>query len=71
MIANHQGKLLRRDAVLKEVWGASAARSSKSLDTYLVRLRKLFLRNGVDLASILSSRPGIGWLVDSRVRPKP
>lgn len=63
LISTHRGQLLTRKTVLSEVWGHGASLSGKSLDTYLVRLRRLFREHQGDLASVLSPLPGVGWRV--------
>jgi DNA-binding response OmpR family regulator len=40
-LCTHQGKVLKRDDILEKVWGNSRFFSSRSLDVFVSRLRKL------------------------------
>lgn len=61
--ARRRGRLLRRAEILARVWGPSARNDSRSLDTYLTRLRQVYRRGGVDLKRIVRSKSKVGWRV--------
>ena len=63
LFARRQGHLVKRSEILAHVWGPDATPASKSLDTYLVRLRSLYRKQGIDLMRILRSKPKVGWWV--------
>ena len=63
LFARHQGTLVRRTTILAHVWGPNATPTSKSLDTYLVRLRSHYRKNGIDLIRIVRCKPKVGWWV--------
>ena len=63
LFARRQGHLVRRSEILAHVWGPQANPTSKSLDTYLVRLRSHYRANGIDLTRVLRSKPKVGWWV--------
>ena len=63
LFARRQGHLVRRSEILAHVWGPHATPTSKSLDTYLVRLRSHYRKQGIDLGRVLRSKPKVGWWV--------
>lgn len=69
ILHRHQGALVKRVDLLSEVWGSAASIVGKSLDTHLVRLRRLFRENGADLAGVISPEPKVGWRVKSPPPP--
>jgi DNA-binding response OmpR family regulator len=38
----HENQALRREDLLKEVWEVSASNTTRTIDNFLVRLRRLF-----------------------------
>lgn len=63
VLATNSGRLVRRAEILAHVWGPEAVPTSKTLDTYLVRLRRAYQRGGIDLAQRLKAKPKVGWWV--------
>ena len=62
------GRLVRRAEILAHVWGPAAVPTSKTLDTYLVRLRRAYQRGGLDLTKWLKAKPKVGWRVQRERR---
>lgn len=62
------GRLVRRGEILAHVWGPTAVPTSKTLDTYLVRLRRAYERGGLDLTKWLKVKPKVGWWVQPQRR---
>ena len=63
LFASRKGQLVKRSEVLAHVWGPHANHTSKSLDVYLVRLRKLFEKGDVLLADYVVSKVKVGWWI--------
>jgi two-component system OmpR family response regulator len=63
LLSQRRGTLLRRTDVLAAVWGPDAAPDSKSLDTYMTRLRRAYDDAGIDFRRYVSSAPKVGWRV--------
>lgn len=63
VFAHHTGRLVRRAEILAQVWGPDAVPTSKSLDTYMTRLRCAYAKGGVDLRRYVVAKPKVGWRV--------
>lgn len=63
LLASRRGSLVRRSEILLQIWGPEAVPTSKSLDTYMSRLRRLYENEGIDFRSLVRPRPKIGWHV--------
>jgi DNA-binding response OmpR family regulator len=61
----HQGKVITRKALIHAVWGQHADVRSRSLDQYIVKVRDLFKRKGLDLADFRTVH-GIGYIFDPK-----
>ncbi len=68
VLASRRGHLARRSEILARVWGPGAVQTSKTLDTYLVRLRRIYQAGGLDLTRVLHAKPKVGWWVDAEVK---
>lgn len=64
--ARGQGRLVRRSEILEHVWGPKARPTSRSLDTYLTRLRQVYRKGGIDLKRIVRSKSKVGWWVAAK-----
>ena len=53
--------ILSRKSIIHNVWGEHANVKSRSLDQYIVRLRKLFAAHGIDTSSVIRTSHGIGY----------
>ena len=63
LFAERPGRLVRRLEILHHVWGPDAIPTSKSLDTYMTRLRRVFERGGSDLNRWVVAKPKLGWRI--------
>jgi DNA-binding response OmpR family regulator len=63
LLAQRRGGLVRRSEILAHVWGPDAVPTSKSLDTYLTRLRRAFAQAGVDFRAHVVAKPKVGWRI--------
>ncbi|HEY1792311.1 MAG TPA: response regulator transcription factor [Opitutaceae bacterium] len=61
----HQGKVITRKALIHAVWGQHADVRSRSLDQYVVKVRDLFKKKGLDLADFRTVH-GIGYIFDPK-----
>jgi DNA-binding response OmpR family regulator len=68
VLATRSGHLARRSEILARVWGPGAVQTSKTLDTYLVRLRRAYQAGGLDLTRVLHAKPKVGWWVDAEAK---
>jgi DNA-binding response OmpR family regulator len=62
---DHQGEVITRKALIHSVWGQHADVRSRSLDQYVVKVRELFKKNGLDLADFRTVH-GIGYIFDPK-----
>lgn len=60
---NNQGVVITRKALIHSVWGLHADVRSRSLDQYVVKVRELFKKHGVDLAAFRTVH-GVGYIFD-------
>lgn len=63
VFSRRRGELVRRAEILSEVWGPDAVPTSKSLDTYMTRLRSAYAKGGVNLRRFVAAKPKVGWRV--------
>ena len=59
--SDHRGRVLSRDELLKEVWGLTGDVRSRTVDNFVLRLRKLFEHDPAQPRYILSVR-GAGYV---------
>ncbi|OHE89036.1 MAG: transcriptional regulator [Verrucomicrobia bacterium RIFCSPLOWO2_12_FULL_64_8] len=60
---NNQGVVITRKALIHSVWGLHADVRSRSLDQYIVKVRDLFKKHGVDLSAFRTVH-GVGYIFD-------
>ena len=63
LLSRRSGTLVRRSEILAEIWGPNANPTSKSLDTYMTRLRSMYARAGVDFRTFVQPKSKVGWRV--------
>lgn len=56
LFRDHEGRVLSREELLKEAWGTDAPITTRTVDNFILRLRKLFERDPARPAHILSVR---------------
>jgi DNA-binding response OmpR family regulator len=61
----HHGEVITRKALIHSVWGQHADVRSRSLDQYVVKVRELFKKKGLDLADFRTVH-GIGYIFDPK-----
>lgn len=61
----HHGEVITRKALIHSVWGQHADVRSRSLDQYVVKVRDLFKRKGLDLKDFRTVH-GIGYIFDPK-----
>jgi DNA-binding response OmpR family regulator len=61
----HQGAVITRKALIHAVWGVHADIRSRSLDQYVVKIRELFKKHGLNLDAFRTVH-GIGYIFDPR-----
>jgi DNA-binding response OmpR family regulator len=61
----HPGEVITRKALIHSVWGQHADVRSRSLDQYVVKVRELFKKKGLDLAEFRTVH-GIGYIFDPK-----
>jgi DNA-binding response OmpR family regulator len=61
----HHGEVITRKALIHAVWGQHADVRSRSLDQYVVKVRDLFKKKGLDLADFRTVH-GIGYIFDPK-----
>ena len=54
--------ILSRKSIIHNVWGEHANVKSRSLDQYIVKLRKLYLAHGIDTDDTIRTSHGIGYI---------
>jgi DNA-binding response OmpR family regulator len=54
--------ILSRKSIIHSVWGDHANVKSRSLDQYIVKLRKLFSAHGVETDDAIRTSHGIGYI---------
>ncbi len=64
MLARHAGKIVTRDRLLKEVWGASWAAEEGNLRVYIGALRKK-IEGNPSKPELLLTEPGVGYRLKS------
>ena len=62
-LQNNQGVVITRKALIHSVWGLHADVRSRSLDQYIVKVRELFKKHGIDLAAFRTVH-GVGYIFD-------
>lgn len=62
---DHPGEVITRKALIHSVWGQHADVRSRSLDQYVVKVRDLFKKKGLDLADFRTVH-GIGYIFDPK-----
>jgi two-component system OmpR family response regulator len=58
--AEHEGSVVTRDELLKHVWGMSHSPTTRTVDNFIVNLRKYFERDPAEPRHFLSVR-GAGY----------
>jgi DNA-binding response OmpR family regulator len=61
----HQGEVITRKALIHSVWGQHADVKSRSLDQYIVKVRDIYKKKGLDLADFRTVH-GIGYIFDPK-----
>jgi DNA-binding response OmpR family regulator len=61
----HPGEVITRKALIHSVWGQHADVRSRSLDQYVVKVRELFKKKGLDLEDFQTVH-GIGYIFDPK-----
>jgi DNA-binding response OmpR family regulator len=61
----HPGEVITRKALIHSVWGQHADVKSRSLDQYVVKVRDMFKKKGLDLADFRTVH-GIGYIFDPK-----
>ena len=61
----HPGEVITRKALIHSVWGQHADVRSRSLDQYVVKVRELFKKKGLDLAEFRTVH-GNGYIFDPK-----
>ena len=61
----HPGEVITRKALIHSVWGQHADVRSRSIDQYVVKVRELFKKKGLDLADFQTVH-GIGYIFDPK-----
>jgi DNA-binding response OmpR family regulator len=61
----HHGEVITRKALIHAVWGQHADVRSRSLDQYVVKVRDVFKKKGLDLADFRTVH-GIGYIFDPK-----
>jgi DNA-binding response OmpR family regulator len=61
----HPGEVITRKALIHSVWGQHADVRSRSLDQYVVKVRDIFKKKGLDLADFRTVH-GIGYIFDPK-----
>ncbi|MDR3317277.1 MAG: response regulator transcription factor [Puniceicoccales bacterium] len=59
--------ILSRKSIIHNVWGEHANVKSRSLDQYIVKLRKLFSAHGIETDDALRTSHGIGYIFAPKV----
>lgn len=62
-LQNNQAVVITRKALIHAVWGLHADVRSRSLDQYIVKIRDLFKKHGVDLNAFRTVH-GVGYIFD-------
>lgn len=62
-LANHPNSVLTRKNLIHSVWGIHADVRSRSLDQYIVKIRDLYKRHGLNLDSFRTVH-GVGYIYD-------
>ena len=68
-LSEHPGEVITRKALIHSVWGQHADVRSRSLDQYIVKVRELFKRKGLDLSDFRTVH-GIGYIFDPKKASK-
>ena len=68
-LSEHPGEVITRKALIHSVWGQHADVRSRSLDQYIVKVRDLFKRKGLDLSDFRTVH-GIGYIFDPKKTSK-
>jgi len=65
-LAEHPNAVLTRKNLIHSVWGIHADVRSRSLDQYIVKIRELYKRHGLDLDAFRTVH-GVGYIYDLKV----
>ena len=63
VLAERPGEVIGRDDLLERVWGDEAYPSTRTIDNFILRLRKLFEREQQEPRHFLTVR-GVGYRFD-------
>ncbi|MDR1366700.1 MAG: response regulator transcription factor [Puniceicoccales bacterium] len=62
--------ILSRKSIIHNVWGEHANVKSRSLDQYIVKLRKMFSAHGIETDDVIRTSHGIGYTYVPKVQPQ-
>ena len=62
-LVDHKGQIIPRKNMIHTVWGPHANVKSRSLDQYIVKIREMFKRHGVN-DSVFRTVHGVGFIYD-------
>lgn len=65
MLYSNLNQVVSRDAIIESVWGENAFPSNRTVDNYIVRLRK-WLETSKENAATISSVRGIGYKLETK-----
>jgi two-component system alkaline phosphatase synthesis response regulator PhoP len=68
MLAERRGKVVSRDDLIERVWGYDIFPSTRTVDNFILRLRKRFERDPADPRHFHSVR-GVGYRFDPEGKP--
>ena len=68
-LAEHQGEVLGRDDILEKVWGDEVLPSSRTIDNFIVRLRKRFEPNP-ERPQFIHTVRGVGYRFTATAEPE-
>ena len=60
LLYKNKNRAVTREKMIEQIWGANNFPSNRTVDNYIVKLRKLFDREPEQIAQIISIR-GIGY----------
>ncbi|MDR1906898.1 MAG: response regulator transcription factor [Puniceicoccales bacterium] len=67
-LAQNPHLILSRKSIIHNIWGEHANVKSRSLDQYIVKLRKMFSRHGIETDDVIRTSHGIGYTYVPKVQ---
>jgi DNA-binding response OmpR family regulator len=67
-LAQNPPLILSRKSIIHNVWGEHANVKSRSLDQYIVKLRKMFSAHGIETDDVIRTSHGIGYTYVPKVQ---